>query len=225
MTQLDLKQIGLWVLIWLIGYGLGLFEGWAKLKMLKEKPPEVIQSPPQLIEENYTLAIFEEGNALKLKMDGSKLESRAQMSEGQRKRLVSLVVGLRPWLEGGKTQSTPTPAPITAPVVQKPADAPAPKVSASNPPSQPLIVERSQEEIEYASLSMVQQINWLLQKNLEGHPLKAKRIRLQGALTGGVEFYVGSQCYEFIDEIADPEIQQVIKQAIAEWENKSTPSL
>lgn len=225
MQQFDLKQIGLWVLIWLVGYGLGLFEAWTKQKMRKQKEPDVIQAPPQLIEEDYAVAIFEEDNALTLKMDGTKLSNREGLSETQRKRLIGLVVGLRPWLEGSKT-----PVQQAAPKVAAPAPAPAPaavRTSATplNPPTQPLIIERTPEEMEYASMTMVQQIDWLLQRRLSGHPLQPKRIRLQGALTGGVEFYVGMQRYQFIDEIEDPAIQKVIQEAIAEWEAKSTPGL
>lgn len=221
MAQLDFKQIGLWVFIWLIGYGLGLFEAWARQKTRKEDQPKVIQAPPQLIEENYALAIFEEGNVITLKMDGAKFQNSAQISEGQRKRLINLVVGLRPWLDGSQVQAKPAPAPIaTEPIVPAPV---MPISAASKIQSQPLVVERSAEDVEYASLSMVQQIDWILQKKLEGHPLRAKRIRLKGALTGGVEFHVGEQRYEYVGEIEDLEVRALIQQAIADWENKSTP--
>jgi hypothetical protein len=243
MQQLDLKQIGLWVLIWLVGYGLGLFESWAKEKLRKEEKeePQVTQTPPQLIEENYALAIFEEGNDLVLKMDGNRLEDPSQLDEGQRKRLINLIVRLRPWLDGGKTtlQKAP-PKPQPKPAVSQPAQpaprpiappAPPPTISPKPTPasakieSQPIVIEKTAEDMEYAKLSMVEQIDWILQKNLEKHPLKAKRIRLKGALTGGVSFLIGDEHYEFIDEIPYPDIKEVIQQAISEWEDKSTPGL
>ncbi len=235
MAQLDFKQIGLWILIWLVGYGLGLLEASMKEKNRKKKEkPEVIQAPPQLIEEDYALAIFEENNALMLKMDGAKLEKHEDLNENQRKRLINLVVGLRPWLEGSKKPqpSAPNPKavaqPTNRPATSAGAPPPAPAISAESKieTQQPsVIIEHTAEETEYANLTMVQQIDWLLQKKLAGHPLKAKRIRLQGALTGGVEFFIGDQRYEYIDEIEDPAIREIFQQAIKEWEEKTTPGL
>lgn len=234
MSQLDLKQIGLWVLIWLIGYGLGLLEGWFKERARnKEKPeekpkPEIIQAPPQLIEEDYILAIFEESNELSLKIDKTKLENRTQMNEEQRKYLISLIVRLRPWLEGSKAKA-PTPAPKPAPTAPRPVTPPpvqpAPQPPAPKPASQPIVIEPIADDSEYKNLGMVGQINWILQKKLEHHPLKSKRIRLEGALTGGVIFYIGEERYEYIDEIPYPEVKAIIQEAIAEWEERSTPRL
>lgn len=233
MAQLDFKQIGLWVLIWLVGYGLGLLEGWFKERARKkEKPeerpkPEIIQAPPQLIEEDYLLAIFEEDNALSLKMDKTKLENPTQVDEEQRKRLISLIVRLRPWLEGSKAMppaSKPQPAPVAAKPVMPPPVQPMPHIS-PKPASQAIFTEPTADELEYKKLGMVGQINWILQKKLDHHPLKSKRIRLEGALTGGVVFYIGEERYEYIDEIPHPEEKAIIQEAITEWEERSTPGL
>ncbi len=238
MAQLDLKQIGLWVFIWLVGYGLGLLEAAVKEKNRKKKEkPEVVQLPPQLIEEDYALALFEEDEQLTLKLDKAELKNRQELNDTQRKRLISLVVGLRPWLEGSPLQaqpsapkpqaaapaSQPTNRPVTPPA--SPPPAPAISTESKTESQSSTIIEHTAEEIEYASLTMVQQIDWLLQKKLVGHPLKAKRIRLQGALTGGVEFFIGNQRYEYIDEIEDLAIRELFQQAIKEWEEKTTPGL
>ena len=243
MQQLDLKQIIIWVVIWLIGYGLGLFESWAKEKMRKEEKeePQVAETPPQLIEENYALAIFEEGNDLILKMDGNKLGDHTQMNEGQRKRLINLIVRLRPWLDASKSApqpaasrpqprpAAPPPAPVSRPSTPPPAPPPtisaAPKPASSKIESQPVAIEKTAEEMEYAKLSMVEQIDWILQKKLEHHPLKPRRIRLKGALTGGVNFLIGDESYEYVDEIPYPDIKEIIQKSISEWEDKSTPGL
>ena len=217
MAELDFKQIGIWVLIWLFGYGIGLLEGWFKERALKkeEPEPEIIQAPPQLIEEDYVLAIFEEGDELSLKMDKTKLENFSQIGEEQRKRLISLVVRLRPWLDSNKAASSAAKS-VTS--VQE-------QAMSQKPESQPIPTEPITDELEYKKLGMVGQINWILQKKLNHHPLKSKRIRLEGALTGGVVFFIGEERYEYIDEIPHPEVKAIIQEAITEWEERSTPGL
>lgn len=223
LTQLDFKQIAIWVVIWLVGYALGLFEAWFKNKSKKEKKPEpkIIQAPPQLIEEDYALAIFEKDNELSLKLDKTELTSPTALDGAQRKRLISLVVKLRPWLEGKAT--APKTSPQRPPTQPKPQPAPRPAAQAASTDiaSQPL----SAEELAYSKLNMVGQINWILQKSLEDHPLKARNIRLENALTGGVVFRIGDENYEYVDEIPYPEIQALFKAASAEWEKRSTPGL
>ena len=79
--------------------------------------------------------------------------------------------------------------------------------------------------IEYSKLDMAGQINWILQKKLENHPLKEKQIRLENMITGGVQFFIGGEIYEFIDEIPYPDVKALIEEARSEWEKKSTPGL
>lgn len=235
LTQLDFKQIFVWVMIWLVGYGLGLLESWVKKGRKKEgKPePEVIQLPPELIEEDYALALFEEGENLILKLDKTELSSPEMLNDIQRKRLISLVVKLRPWLDGSKVKHSPKPAPVQSQVLTRPVSAPqsmppqaAPRpAAAQGAVSQSVSVENDAARLEYEKLSMVEQIDWILQKKLENHPLKARKIRLQGALTGGVNFLIGNEEFAYRDEIPYPEIKALIEEAIAEWERKSTPGL
>ncbi len=233
ITQLDFKQVFIWVLIWLVGYALGLFEGWVKNKRKRNEKPkaEVLDIPPKIIEEDYSLAIFETESGITLKLDKTELKEIDTMNAIQRKRLLSLVMKLRPWLDA-KAASHQTPAPPQAPrstvneapTVKPSAPAVKPVVHAAHVEykSQPITGSASLEELEYNQLSMVEQIDWLLQRKLQNHPLKERRIRLQGALTGGVNFIIGEENYEFIDEIPYPEIRAIIQIAINEWEKKDT---
>lgn len=218
LTQIDFRQLFIWVLIWLVGYALGLFEGWIKNKKKKEEEPktEVVQAPPQILEENYSLAVFESENTVTLKLDKTELEEVGEMNDAQRKRLISLVVKMRPWLDVKKGAAQ------TEPSTQKLAPAPKPSIhpAYTEYKSQPITGSASIKELEYSKLSMVEQIDWLLQKRLENHPLKSRRIRLQSDLTNSVNFIVGEESYEFIDEIPYPEIKTIIQIAIDEWQNK-----
>jgi hypothetical protein len=228
LTQLnfDFRQIAIWVVIWLTGYGLGLLEAWLRNRNKEKKDPmpenrTPLQAPPQLIEEDYALAVFEQENTLTLKLDKAQLDTPTTLNETQRKRLVGLVVKLRPWLEGKSetAQAQTDPNSVKPPVQPTPPTAAVTKQRAYGEyTSQPITGNIPMDDLEYNKLSMVEQIDWRLQKKLENHPLKARRIRLQNDPTGGVNFIIGEENYEFVDEIPYPEIKALIQLTISEWE-------
>jgi len=43
------------------------------------------------------------------------------------------------------------------------------------------------------------------------------------SLTGGVMVYVGLERYEMVSDIPDAAIRAIIRESIAEWEERSTP--
>ena len=225
---MDIKTIGIYVGIWLFGYALGLFEVWAKKKLKKEDevPPSLPgpqDMPPAPAMPESALVIFEKNaGGLKLKIDEEMVLERADLQPEQRKRLINLVIGLRPWLDTTQKEEAGAPPavhPASQPLPPKPAPVSSPAVSI------PASTDIPTGEAEYAKLSMVEQIDRVLQKNLEGHPLKAKGIRVQESISGGVNFYIGLSRYEFIDEIPDQVVREFIQQAISEWENTATPGL
>jgi hypothetical protein len=73
------------------------------------------------------------------------------------------------------------------------------------------------------SLSIVQQIDMVLQERLLNSPLTGRGIRLQESIQGGVEVYVGLQKFHAVDDVPDEEIKTAIRASIAEWEKKYTP--
>ncbi|MDP3184771.1 MAG: hypothetical protein Q8M58_05820, partial [Anaerolineales bacterium] len=68
------------------------------------------------------------------------------------------------------------------------------------------------------SASIVAQINDILQSKLSGTPLEKRGVRLQESSSGGVMVFVGLKIYDGIDAVPDPEVQAIIRQAVAEWE-------
>ncbi len=70
---------------------------------------------------------------------------------------------------------------------------------------------------------MVGQIDAILQTKLIGTPLATRGIRLVESAQGGAMVVVGLNRYEGVGEVPEPEVQAVIRAAIAEWENKYTP--
>jgi hypothetical protein len=150
-----------------------------------------------------------------LEMDGAPVTS--DLSHDKRRRLVELLTVFRLWLEGG--QSSPS-APTT-PAPDSAQDAfPRPAQSSLKPAVLP---KKPEPEKNILSLSIVQQIDTVLQAQLADTPLAKRGVRLQESIQGGVEVYVGLQKFLEVDDVPDETIKAAIRAAIAEWENKFTP--
>jgi hypothetical protein len=70
-------------------------------------------------------------------------------------------------------------------------------------------------------VSIVEQINYVLQEKLEGTPHAQRGIELQELPGQGMLFVVGLEKYNEIGEIPDEEIQAIIRSAVAEWEQRA----
>lgn len=158
------------------------------------------------------LRVRAEGGRTLVEMDGALLD--AQISVDRKKRLIEVLALLRPWLEGGAPQQ---------PIAPQPKPAPAPMREAMIAPPQP--AKKPEPEKEFASLSIVQQIDTILQARLADTPLAGRGIRLQESTEGAVEVMVGVQKFFSVDEVTDDSIRAAIRAAIAEWEEKYTPGL
>jgi len=94
------------------------------------------------------------------------------------------------------------------------------QLTASKPPPP----ARLESEKEFRSLSIVSQIDKMLQARLENTPHAETGIRLvERTALGGVEVYVGDRKYPSLDDVPDPQIKSIIRATIAEWEEKYTP--
>jgi uncharacterized lipoprotein YajG len=133
--------------------------------------------------------------------------------------LIELISNFRPWLEGGQTQqavSQPS-APINTPLAH---------VSIQDTGSRSAqSTAKKPEEKNIATLSIVNQIDTVLQTRLMNTQFAKSGIRLQESVQGGVEVYVGLQKFSTVDDVPDEAIKSEIRAAIAEWEKKFTPGL
>ncbi|MEZ0395360.1 MAG: hypothetical protein ABWK53_02865 [Anaerolineales bacterium] len=151
---------------------------------------------------------------LHLEIDGNELETPQSLAPEQRRRLIAILGQVRPWVEGKPLPAAPRPAPPAGPPT--PAAPPAVEpVKASLFPGRAKPVEPAP-----APLSIVEQINEVLQKRLAGTPLGMKAISLSESPTGGVIVRVGAARYQSIDAVPDPEVVAAIRAAIAEWETR-----
>jgi hypothetical protein len=159
-----------------------------------------------------------------LEVDGMPLNVKS-VSSDQKRRLIELLTFIRPWVEGGQPlQPLSRPA---APISAPPQPAPVQPAEPSFRPSltQPMPPLKPAEEKNIRSLSIVAQIDTVLQAMLATTPLATRGIRLTESSIGGVEVYVGLDKYATVDEVPDAEIKTLIRTAISEWEDKFTPGV
>ena len=73
-------------------------------------------------------------------------------------------------------------------------------------------------EVEVKILSVIDEVNNILQKKLAGSPLAGKGIHLMENHNNEIRFWVGLNSYDDVDEIPESEIRQIIDAAVKEWE-------
>lgn len=228
-----------------IGWGIGFFDSngrtASKIQIAESKADAVIREAEKKIaqaEQQITLAakptpgsqgqdnpgllrLKNENGRFALEMDGAPVSG--VLSPDKKKRLIELITIFRPWLEGGQPaqavsqpavsfQSTPAPVSSQESIFSMP---------------QPVVPLTKKAELEknFASLSIVQQIDTILQARLLNTPLEKQGIRLQESAQGGVEVYVGLQKFLAVEDVPDTFIKSEIRGAIADWEEKYTPKL
>ena len=245
--------IGIALAVMFFGYFFGLSEGRGqgyKKRKAEEQDKPLPVSAPVIENDPGLLRLKSENNQLRLDMDGQRVDTTVPLAPAQRKRLIDLLTLIRPFLEGGQpAQTAPKPAPVSPPVYTS-APRPAPvsqPISSSaplTPAEQAIITNLTQPKVEpvparisfgrspkkiqeqpAAALSMVQQIDEILQLKLVDTPLAGQGIKIQEAPGGGVMVMVGLKKYEGVGDVPDPAIKAVLQAAVAEWEKKYTPGL
>lgn len=230
-----LGLIGIGLATMFFGYFFGLFEGRGQGYKRRQKeehgdqPPKPAPAAQVTPDQHNAMELSQDvhGKPL-LRIDGLQVDA-SDMAVQQRRRLIDLMVMLRPWVE---------PAAAAQPTDDS--------TSAENPPPassrvrvggnstahrEEAVVEGSKPEsfteppvAAPASMSLVAQIDSILQARLAGTALANRGIRLSESLHGGAIVFIGSAQYDGVEKVPDPEIQTAIRAAISDWEKKYTPS-
>ncbi len=230
-----LTVVGIGLVAMFFGYFFGLFEGrgqgYRKRKKEEVGDPEAAAAvPPAPTPETQVpapLALLEfsqnEAGRPVLHIDGKEVDA-LRVSAEERRRLIDLMVMLKPWIDPGGEAASKSPrsaavtgnpgvgltaTPVRAAKSTAGFSAPRPTPAAPPPPA--------------AALSLVAQVDMILQARLEGTPLADRGIRLAESLHGGAVVFVGSTQYDSVEQVTDMEIRDAIRGAIAEWEKKYTP--
>jgi hypothetical protein len=193
-------------------------------KKIAAAQAQVKPEPPSLNDEPGLLRLKNVNGFPSLEMDGVLLNIKTVTAD-QKRRLIELLSSIRPWVEGGQPLQ-PVSKPAAA-VSAQPGPAPVQPATSSFKPvlTQPLPSTKPIEEKDFKSLSIVLQIDAVLQARLMDTPLASMGIRLTESSIGGVEVYVGNQKYASVDDVPDQQIKTAIRAAISEWEQKFTPGL
>jgi hypothetical protein len=235
-----LVLVGIALAAMFFGYFFGLYEGRGQgyKKRKKEEEREIKETPapaaPQVVakDDPGLLRLKRDGNQLALEVDGQRLNSPLQPA--QRKRLIDLLNLIRPFLE--TTQTAPQPAPVAPPrPAPPPTLTPEEQKAVFSSQLQPKVepvpakisfpLPKKKEEPIAAPLTMVEQIDQILQMKIVNTPLAALGIKIQEGPGGMVNVIVGNKKYEGVGDVPDPQVQAAIRAAVAEWENKFTPGL
>lgn len=70
-------------------------------------------------------------------------------------------------------------------------------------------------------LSIVEQVDEVLQELLENNLLKGRNIRLTEMPNKGVTVWVGNEYYDGINAVPDEDVKRIIRQAVKKWEESS----
>ena len=238
LSILALIGIGLGTMFF--GYFFGLFEGRGQ-GYKKRRREEAVESPgrgigiqspvPRSSPAGPHLPLLELGSNAAgqptLKIDGRAVDP-ANVASDQRKRLIELMVALRPWIEPGAN-------PLPSADQGKAAGPGQPMMSGSVAssavfgsieygPGGPAVSVAAEPAAAPPSASLVQQIDAILQARMAGTTLAGRGIRLAESLRGGAIVFIGRSQFDGVDKVPDPEVQAAIRAAIAEWEERSTPS-
>ena len=131
------------------------------------------------------------------------------MQSDQQRRLLNLVLDLRPWLGTAPAVEQGPAAQMTAGESISPVGKKGAKTINEKAPPAP------------APRIMVEQINNVLQAKLATSIFKDRGIQLIEGPGGVVMVKDGPNNYEGIDSVPDPEIKTLIRQAVSDWEKSA----
>jgi len=222
------------------GYFIGIYDGRMTAALLKkaedakaatENASEAGIRDSNLPGEHTVLKVTID-NALKwhLELDKTRLDNPEAISPEQRQRMVNVVVQMRPWLDGKPVSAAPimnmqpsTPEPPSFNTLKTtttpPPSATAPKIDPMRG-FRSLLHNEIKKPEEQKNTSIVAMIDEVLQAKLLNTSLTAKDIRLEDGPLGEVIVWVGAQRYAGVNAVPEPEIRDMIKSAISDWEKK-----
>jgi len=91
-----------------------------------------------------------------------------------------------------------------------------------NPIKSLLYTLESEAKVERKPMSLVEQIDEILQKNLRGTTLEQRGVRLMELPAKGMMVLVGLDQYERVQDVPDEDVRAAIRSAVKEWERTNS---
>jgi hypothetical protein len=110
------------------------------------------------------------------------------------------------------------PAPAAAKPITRSSELPPIRVPSMNPFKQAQILRELSKNPPPALKTIPEQIDDFLQERILGTPLVRRGVHVRAGPNGDIVFDVEGKAYTSVGEVPDPDIQAVIRDAIAEWE-------
>ena len=206
-----------------ISLGIGFLVGMLVLSLRKEAAPEEPSREQVLSDTEHTIRVWREGKERRLvvEMGGGSYYRASDLNEDQNRVIAKLMNELQDWI--GPSPAPPAPvAPLQSePKEIKPATIEAETSSTSLNPLKifgRVIQPLEKTQLDESDLSIVAQIDEILQSKLAGTHLDEQGIQLIEGPDQGIVVQVGLQSYSEIDQVPDEQVVDLIRLSVAEWE-------
>ncbi len=218
---MDTTALFLFLVFFVLGYAVREFIGGSK----KDKSQQGSKGDTVL---RFWL---DEQKVQHVEMEGEEV-SITDATSGQRKRLADLLKVLQKWAGEEKLQPVAPVAPaavagtvavsaaIESPLVvaAEPKEATKPRIDLAKG-AQMFFTENVSRKVEPKPKTIVGMIDEVLQKKLATSSLQSKKISLEDGPHGEVIVVVDADRYVGVDQVPDPQVQAIIREATAEWEH------
>lgn len=162
---------------------------------------------------------------LVIEMGGDQFTNSIQLNARQRSQLGQMILELNEWLDAGsaseqRASGLRIPQDLSSELT--PIDKPKPRIM-MNPVN--VLSNAFKADVPRSQLpteSIVTQIDAILQEKLKYSPLQDQAIRLLEWPEIGMVVMVGLEKYETVEEVPDPMIQNLIRSAVKEWEQRGS---
>lgn len=204
-----------------IGIVIGFLFAALFFTLRRRSSPEPPSEERVLTDSEYSIRIWREGKERRLviEMDGVSHYQESELHTEQSRRIIGLLGELQAWMDVSPSAVLPIQSETFKPAASTTGEET--KSTSLNPLKifsrslQPLKKEGSSDP----DLSIVAQIDEILQAKLEGIHLDDQGIRLVEGPDQGMVIEVGLNRYTEIDAVPDERVRQLIHLSVAEWES------
>lgn len=170
------------------------------------------------------LGVFQDPISRRIQVEwkGQKVEKPLDLSADERGKLLGTLSDVKEWLGAPElslkvssvsVESPRSSEPVVPPVAEEPVRPPSILSGVTS-----ALADAMQPPRQEKPKSIVEQIDEIFQKKLEGTPYEGKRIFLMEDPRRGVLVRIEGQVYEGVENVPEGEVKQLLRSAVSEWE-------